>query len=76
MLSKQAALIYTMVIVSASDRQMPDAELSTIGQIVQGLPVFDGFESAKLTETAATCAEMLSVEDLTFLLKQIGTGAT
>ena len=63
MLSKQAALIYTMVIVSASDRQMPDAELSTIGQIVQGLPVFDGFESAKLTETAATCAEMLSVEE-------------
>lgn len=63
MLSKQAALIYTMVIVSASDRQMPDTELSTIGQIVQGLPVFDGFDSAKLTETAATCAEMLSVEE-------------
>lgn len=63
MLSKQAALIYTMVIVSASDRQMPDVELSTIGQIVKGLPVFDGFESAKLMETAATCAEMLSVEE-------------
>ncbi len=63
MLSKQAALIYTMVIVSASDRNMPDVELSTIGQIVQGLPVFDGFDSAKLMETAATCAEMLSVEE-------------
>lgn len=63
MLSKQAALVYTMIIVSASDRQMPDVELSTIGQIVEGLPVFDGFESAKLTETAATCAEMLSVEE-------------
>ena len=63
MLSKQAALIYTMVIVSASDRRMPDTELSTIGQIVKGLPVFDGFDSAKLTETAATCAEMLSVEE-------------
>lgn len=63
MLSKQAALIYTMVIVSASDRQMPDTELSTIGQIVRGLPVFDGFESAKLTETAATCAEMLSIDE-------------
>ena len=63
MLSKQVALIYTMVIVSASDRNMPDVELSTIGQIVQGLPVFDGFDSAKLMETAATCAEMLSVEE-------------
>ncbi|MDH3700691.1 MAG: tellurite resistance TerB family protein [Alphaproteobacteria bacterium] len=63
MLSKQAALIYTMVIVSASDRQMPDTELSTIGQIVQGLPVFDGFDSDTLTETAATCAEMLSAEE-------------
>ena len=63
MLSKQAALIYTMVIVSASDRKMSDTELSTIGQIVRGLPVFDGFEPAKLTETAATCAEMLSDEE-------------
>ena len=63
MLSKQAALIYTMVIVSASDRQMPDTELSMIGQIVRGLPVFDGFESAKLMETAAACAEMLSIDE-------------
>ena len=34
------ALIYTMVIVSAADREMTDAELRRMGQLVTILPVF------------------------------------
>lgn len=39
----QDALIYTMVMVSAADGQMPEAELKRIGRLAQFLPVFDGF---------------------------------
>jgi hypothetical protein len=39
-ISHHAALIYTMVMVSAADRNMTDAELRMIGEITRGLPVF------------------------------------
>ena len=58
-----AALIYTMVLISAADSDMTDAELRTIGDIVQHLPVFEGFDPDKLVSTAAACAEVLSKED-------------
>jgi tellurite resistance protein len=38
-----AALIYVMVMVSAADGQMPDAELKRIGRLAQFLPAFQGF---------------------------------
>jgi hypothetical protein len=38
MIDHQTALIYTMVMVSAADRDMTDAELQTIGDIVKRPP--------------------------------------
>jgi tellurite resistance protein len=61
--SHHAALIYTMVLVSASDRRMPDSELRKIGEIIRGLPVFEGYNKDLLTETAESCAELLDDED-------------
>lgn len=58
-----AALIYTMVLISAADREMTDAELITIGDIIQHLPVFDDFDPEDLVKTAETCAALLSEED-------------
>lgn len=60
MISTHAALVYTMVMVSASDRDMKDVELSTIGHIVKHLPVFKDYEVDRLPATASECAELLS----------------
>lgn len=63
MVSPQAALIYTMVLVSASDQDMTDAEMMTIGDIVRHLPVFADYNHDLLPTTAAACADMLSNDD-------------
>src|SRR3546814_757404 len=63
MVSTHAALIYTMVMVSAVDREMTDSELSAIGEIVKHLPVFRGYDPNLLPQTASACAEMLSSDD-------------
>lgn len=63
MISHHAALIYTMVLVSASDRDMSDAELETMGGIVGHLPIFRDFDRATLSKTAAACAELLQADD-------------
>ena len=62
MLSKHAALIYIMIMVSASDRNMKNIELSWIGAIVKRLPIFADYDVARLTETAAACADTLAGE--------------
>ena len=56
MVDHHAALIYTMVIASASGQDMTDAEL---GEIVRHLPIFRGFDLDKLTRAARDCAELL-----------------
>ena len=63
MISHQTALIYTMVLVSASDRRMPDIELRKIGEIIGSLPVFEGYDDDLLPSTASDCAELLDDED-------------
>jgi tellurite resistance protein len=63
MISTEAALIYTMVIVSAADSVMTDSELSAIGEIVQHLPVFEEYDANRLPETAQSCAEVLSADN-------------
>ena len=63
MLSHHAALIYVMVMVSAADRNMTDAELHTIGEIVGFLPIFRDYDSQLLPNTTIACAEMLDAED-------------
>ena len=61
--SKHAALIYTMVLISASDRDMTGLELRSIGDIVERLPVFAEYDATLLPKTSAECAEMLAGED-------------
>jgi tellurite resistance protein len=63
MISTHAALIYTMVLVSAADQDMSDAELRAIGEIVSYLPVFRDYGPELLPKTAAACAEMLDLDD-------------
>lgn len=63
MFSHHAALVYTMVLVSAADRDMSDAELRAIGEIVGYLPVFRDYDPELLPKTAEACAEMLDLED-------------
>jgi tellurite resistance protein len=62
-ISHHAALIYTMMMVSASDRNMTDAELSSIGDMVLHLPVFEDFDRKRLPKVGADCAKLLDEED-------------
>ncbi len=63
MITHHAALIYTMVMVSASDREMTDCELRRIGEIIQALPIFEHFDPQTLPAVSATCAEILNEPD-------------
>ncbi len=63
MIDHHAALIYTMVLVSAADREMTDAELRTIGEAVKYLPIFDDFDIDALPGIASDCAESLNKDD-------------
>lgn len=66
------ALIYTMVLVSASDSSMTDAELGRIGQLARYLPVFEGFDEERLIETSRDCAGLLQMpEGLDIVLEVI-----
>ncbi len=63
MLDHHTALIYTMVLVSAADGRMSDAELRTIGEVVNYLPIFDDYESKNLPVAAGDCAAILDDKD-------------
>jgi tellurite resistance protein len=63
MITHHAALIYTMVMVSASDREMTDRELLQIGEIIRVLPIFEDFAPDKLPAVSAACAEVLNESD-------------
>ena len=63
MLDHHRALIYTMVIVSAADSDMPDVELRIIGDIVGDLPVFREFDQSELPRVLNDCTELISRED-------------
>jgi tellurite resistance protein len=60
---QQTALIYTMVLVSAADRNMTDAEMRSIGDLVLHLPVFSDLEPEQLISAAEDCAGLLSSDD-------------
>ena len=61
-LTPEAALIYVMVIVSASDAEMSDAELHAIGELVKTLPVFEHFEANGLIRVAQECTAVVQEE--------------
>jgi tellurite resistance protein len=63
MLDHHRALIYTMVIVSAADSDMPDAELRILGDIVGDLPVFRGFDRGELPRVLNDCTDLIGRED-------------
>lgn len=58
----QEALVYLMVIMSASDRDMGDEELARIGAIVRTLPVFNGFDQGRTLAVAQECQQLLQQE--------------
>ena len=63
MTDHHSALIHAMVLASAADREMTDTELRRIGQIVERLPAFEGFDTDLLAREAAECAELLNSDD-------------
>ena len=73
-IDSHAALIYTMVLVSAAEGNMSDGELEEMGRIVRHLPVFRDFEPERILTVGAECAELLRQEDgLDVALEQIAT---
>ncbi|MGX5830471.1 tellurite resistance TerB family protein [Mesorhizobium sp. 43Arga] len=57
------ALIYLMVITSASDRDMTDVELARIGDVVRSWPVFEDFKQDRLVPVAQACQKLLQAKD-------------
>lgn len=56
-------LIYTMVLVSAVERELAESELQTIGDIVGHLPVFRDFDRGSLPGLLNDCTELLGGEN-------------
>jgi len=72
-ISVQEALIYVMVIVSASDNEMTDKELATIGDVVKMLPVFQGYDAARIIPAAQRCGDILQEDNgLQLVLELVG----
>ena len=63
MLTTHEALVYSMVITAAADHEMTDAELITMGEIVNWLPVFRGFDTSELARISGDCAKVLLEDD-------------
>lgn len=57
--SAHAALIYLMVVTSASDRDMTDIELARIGDVVRSWPIFEDFDEESLVKVAQDCQKLL-----------------
>ena len=62
-ISHHAALVYVMVVVSASDGNMSEGELRTIGHLVRTLPAFRGFDENRLLAVSQECAAILQEQD-------------
>jgi hypothetical protein len=63
MIDHHTALIYTMLMTAAADRDITDAEMRTIGEIVRYLPVFSDYDAARLPQAAQGCSKLMSDED-------------
>ena len=63
MTDPRMALIHVMVLTSAADGDMSDAELRTIGDTVRMLPVFSGIDADTLPEMARDVMGVLDHED-------------
>ena len=61
--STQDALTFVMVTMSTADGAVSDTELNRIGQLVQRLPVFEGYTQEDLNRAAKTCTAILVEAD-------------
>lgn len=59
----QEALIWLMVVTSAADRDMTDAELERIGQTVRHSTAFEGFDEEAILPAARACRSLLQQND-------------
>lgn len=59
-LTPQEAVIYLMVMTSASDGSIKDEELRTIGRVVRSFPMFSREDESGLVATAEACGELMS----------------
>lgn len=62
-ISHHTAIIYAMVLVSASDAEMTDSELMTIGDVITHFPVFRDFSNERLMTVAEECAAILTDDE-------------
>lgn len=57
------ALLHLMITVSMADRTMSESEIAEIGLVVETLPVFEGFDRARLGDIASQTASLLEAAD-------------
>ena len=61
--SPQDALIHLMLVAASSDSTMTERELLRIQGLIDRLPVFEGFDKARLGQVANDCADLLNGPD-------------
>ena len=61
--SAHEALLHLMITVSMADRTVTDKEIGEIGLLVDTLPVFVGFDRARVPGLADETASMLDTDD-------------
>lgn len=59
-ITPQTALVYSMVMTSAVDRDMNDVELKRMGDLVRRLPVFAGYPDENLLGDGRACSKLVS----------------
>ena len=62
-ISPHQALVYAMILVAGSDRDISGKELKLIGRKSRQLPVFAGFDDSTLPAIAQECAIILHTAD-------------
>ncbi len=62
-ITPETALVYTMVVVSASDDEMTDSELTRMTGLVGYLPAFRNYNVERLRVDTASCIEILQSEE-------------
>ncbi|MEK7264527.1 MAG: tellurite resistance TerB family protein [Pseudomonadota bacterium] len=61
-LTPQEAVIYLMVMASASDGRMSERELRSIGRVVRSFPLFSASDEEGLVDMAEACGVLMSSE--------------
>ncbi len=62
-LTPHQALIHIMVTMSAADTSMSDNELSKIGNIIDNMPIFKGYNDDDLMDDISNCRKILDNEN-------------